>query len=178
MNFRTLDKNCESEIESLFTSVFSASEGQSEGRLIGNLASGLAERIDDHDIVCIGADQDGALIGVIFFTRLRFDEPVIAYLLSPVAVSTAHQGKGVGQALISYGLRELKSRSASVVVTYGDPAFYSKTGFHSLSEDVIQAPHELSMPEGWLGQALSGQEIPVLRSRPACIQEFDNPAYW
>ncbi|CAD7778098.1 MAG: hypothetical protein KIIPBIDF_00975 [Candidatus Methanoperedenaceae archaeon GB50] len=46
-------------------------------------------------------------------------------MLAPVAVSTEHQRKGIGQALINYGLDELKKRSVSIVVTYGDPSFYS-----------------------------------------------------
>ena len=99
-------------------------------------------------------------------------------MLSPVAISTVHQGKGIGQALIRFGLDELINRSATLGVTYGDPAFYSKVGFRALSDDVIHAPLPLSMPEGWLGQTLSGEAIPILKSRPACVKEFDNPAYW
>jgi putative acetyltransferase len=178
MNFRILDNNSMDEVASLFTSVFLSSEGEQEGRLIGSLASKLAARIDNQEIICIGAYEDGTLIGAIFFTRLRFDDPIEAYMLSPVAVSTVHQGRGTGQAMIRFGLNELKNRSAALVVTYGDPAFYSKVGFQALSEDVIQAPLPLSMPEGWLGQFLSGEAIPILKSRPACTQEFNNPAYW
>lgn len=178
MNFRILDKESKEEVASLFTSVFSSSEGEQEGRRIGSLASALAARIDNQEIICIGAYTAGELIGAIFFTRLRFDEPVAAFMLSPVAVGTARQGRGVGQALIRFGLDELKSRSATLVVTYGDPAFYAKVGFQMVSEDVIQAPLPLSMPEGWLGHPLSRETFPVLKSRPACVQEFDNPAYW
>ncbi len=178
MTFKILDNSSKDEVASLFTSVFSSSEGEQEGRLIGRLASELASRIDNQEIICIGAYGDGAMIGAIFFTRLRFDEPVGAYMLAPVAVSTTHQGKGVGQALIRFGLRELKNRSATVAVTYGDPAFYAKVGFQQLSENVIQSPRPLSMPDGWLGQSLSEAPIPILRSRPACVREFDNPDYW
>ena len=178
MDIEILDNNCEAEVKSLFTSVFAISEGEEEGKLIGGLASQLAGRIDNHEIICTGAFEDGSLIAAIFFTRLRFDEPIKAYMLAPVAVSTTHQGKGVGQVLIKSGLHELKHRSASVAVTYGDPAFYSKTGFQVLSENVIQAPLPLSMPGGWLGQSLSGKPIPTLRSRPRCIPEFDKPDFW
>ena len=178
MNFRILDKDSKEEVASLFASVFSSSEGEQEGKLIGSLASGLAARTDNQEIICIGAYEDRSMIGAIFFTRLRFDEPIEAYMLAPVAVGTAHQGRGVGQALINFGLHELKNRAATLAVTYGDPAFYSKVGFQALSGDVIQAPMPLSMPEGWLGQSLSGEAIPVLKSRPRCVQEFDNPDYW
>ncbi len=178
MKFKILDKSSKEEVARLFTSVFSSSEGEHEGRLIGSLALALAARTDNQETICMGAYADGALVGAIFFTQLRFAEPIEAYMLAPVAISTAHQGRSIGQALIRFGLDELKNRSTTLVVTYGDPAFYSKVGFQSLSEDVIQSPLPLSMPEGWLGQTLSGEAIPVLRSRPACVQEFDNPAYW
>ena len=178
MECMVLDESSEEAVAALFASTFSLSEGEKEGVLIGALASRLAARTDHREIICIGAYEDGKIIGAIFFTRLRFDEPLEAYLLAPVAVSAAHQGKGVGQALITFGLRELKRRSVTLVVTYGDPAFYSRVGFQPLSEELIQAPRSLSMPEGWLGQSLSGDAIPILRSRPACVPEFDDPAYW
>jgi putative acetyltransferase len=178
MDFRTLDRDDKEEVARLFTTVFSSSEGVQEGRLIGSLASALAARTDNQEIICVGAFEDGSIIGAIFFTRLRFDEPVEAYMLAPVAVSAAHQGKGIGQAMIGFGLQELEKRSVALVVTYGDPAFYSKVGFQALSEDVIRAPLPLSMPNGWLGKSLSGEVLPVLKSRPACVQEFDNPEYW
>ena len=178
MEFKILDNNSKEEVASLFTSVFSSSEGEHEGKLIGRLALALAARTDNQETICMGAYADGALIGAIFFTRLRFAEPVEAYMLAPVVINTAHQGRGIGQALIRFGLDELKDRSATLVVTYGDPAFYSRVGFQALSEEVVQAPLPLSMPEGWLGQPLSGDTIPALKSRPSCVPEFDHPEYW
>jgi predicted N-acetyltransferase YhbS len=178
MIHRVLNKNREKEVTSLFTSVFTASEGEDEGKLIGDLASELSSRIDNQEIICFGTYEEGSLIGATFFTRLRFNGVIQVYMLAPVAVSTKHQGNGVGQALINYGLNELKNRAVAVVVTYGDPAFYTKVGFHALSENVIQAPLKLSMPEGWLGQPLTEEPIPTINERPACVKEFNNPVYW
>ena len=178
MNYRVLDKNSQDQVTSLFASVFSSSEGEKEGKLIGNLASELSSNIDNEEIICIGAYENESLIGSIFFTRLRFDEPIRVYMLAPVAVSTKHQGKGIGQALINFGLNELKSRSVDVAITYGDPSFYSKVGFQTLPESVIQAPLKLSMPEGWLGQSLTGSAIPCINERPTCVKEFNDPTYW
>jgi predicted N-acetyltransferase YhbS len=178
MNYKILDKNSKEEVASLFTSVFSSSEGEKEGELISNLASELSSRADNQGIICIGAYEEESIVGAIFFTRLRFNEPVRVYMLAPVAVSTKHQGKGVGQALIKYGLNELISRSVAVAITYGDPSFYSKVGFQTLSENVIRAPLYLSMPEGWLGQSLTGEPIPTIDDRPICVKEFNDPVYW
>lgn len=178
MNYKILDKNSKEEVAGLFTSVFTSSEGEKEGKLIGNLASKLSSSIDNKNIICIAAYEDESIIGVIFFTRLRFNEFIQAYMLAPVAVSTKHQGKGVGQALINFALNELKKRSVSFVITYGDPAFYSKVGFQPLSENIIQAPLKLSQPQGWLGQSLVAEPIPAINERPTCVKEFNDPVYW
>lgn len=162
----------------LFTSVFTVSEGDKEGMLIGNLAFKLSSAIDNKDIVSIGAYEEDTLVGSIFFTRLFVKADISVYMLAPVAVSTKHQRQGVGKALINFGINELINRDVDVVVTYGDPSYYSKTGFQPLSESVIQAPLKLSMPEGWLGQSLNQDSIPTIHERPECVEEFNDPAYW
>ena len=177
-NFGILDGQCKDAVAALFTSSFASSEGAQEGALVGRLATALAARIDNRDIVGIGAYEDQALIGALFLTRLHFDPPTEAFMLSPVAVATAKQGRGMGQAMIRFGLDALSRRRVAFVVTYGDPAFYGKLGFVALSESVVPPPHPLSMPHGWLGQSLSENPIPVLQTRPACAPEFNDPAYW
>jgi len=178
MNHKILDKKSHQEITKLFTSAFTTSEGDKEGRLVGKLASELSSGIDNQNIICYGTVEEETIIAAIFFTRLRFEIDIEVYMLAPVAVNTEHQRKGIGQALINYGLTEIKNRSVAVVVTYGDPSFYSKLGFQPLSENVIQAPLKLSMPEGWLGQSLIEDQIPTANGRPKCVKEFNNPVYW
>ena len=178
MKYKILDKNSKTEVTSLFTFVFTSSEGEKEGKLIGSLASELSSNIDNEEIICFGAYEEESLIASIFFTRLRFSDGILVYMLAPVAVSTEHQRKGVGQALIQYGLNELKNRSVAVAITYGDPSFYSKVGFKPLSENTIKAPVRLSMSEGWLGQALTNGPIPAINERPRCVREFNDPVYW
>ena len=111
MNYKILDKNRQGELTNLFTSVFTLSEGEKEGRLIGNLVSKLSSGIDNQEIICIGAYEGESIIGSIFFTRLRFNEAKRVYMLAPVAVRKEHQRKGIGQALINFGLDELKNRT-------------------------------------------------------------------
>ena len=178
MDHRILTSSNESEVGNLFASVFTASEGEVEGKVIGDLASKLSAAIDSQNILCFAAYKQGVIIGSIFFSRLFFKEAISVFMLAPVAVSTKHQGMGVGQALIHYGLGELKSRSVDVAITYGDRSFYSKVGFIPLSEEVIKAPLKLSMPEGWLGQSLKDGQISPMNERPTCVKEFNNPSYW
>lgn len=178
MNHRNIDSTNQLEIVKLFSSVFTDSEGKAAGETIGNLACDLSKVIDTENILCFATYEQDLIIGAVFFTRLYFKENVTIFMLAPIAISTDHQGKGVGQSLINYGLSELRKRSVEVVVTYGDPLFYSKVGFSLLSEKVIQSPLKLSMPEAWLGMSLTDGQIPCLDEKPTCVSEFNNPSLW
>ena len=178
IEFKVLDKRNQCEVAALFRSVFELSEGKDEGSLIEGLALKLSSEIDHHAIICLGAYLKDKLIGSIFLTQLMFKENVLVYMLAPVAVNTEYQNEGIGTSLINYGIKELKFRATDFVVTYGDPAFYSKVGFESLSEKVVRAPLSLSMPWGWLGQSLNERPIPVINDRPKCVEQFNDPLLW
>jgi len=178
MNHQALDANHQEEVTHLFTSVFADSEGEQEGKLIGNLAKELTTHIDNINIFCFAARSQHSLIGVIFFTRLKFTTTDDAFMLAPVAISTQHQGKRIGQALIQFGLDEMRNRSIDVIITYGDPAYYSKVGFRPLSQEIIKAPLQLSQPEGWQGLSLIKNQISSSDERPICVSAFNNPTYW
>ena len=178
MEFRAYKPSESAAIESLFVSVFSHSEGEQEGALVGRLARELMAGTDSRDLygfVAVDAEQ---IVGAILFSRLTFQKDIDVFILAPVAVHTDHQGLGIGQALITHGLQKLKKRGVELVITYGDPAFYSKVGFHPLSQDVIEAPFELSRPEGWLGQSLTDDPIEPIPGPCSCAEALNNPAYW
>jgi putative acetyltransferase len=99
-------------------------------------------------------------------------------LLSPVAVQPAFQGQGIGQCLITHGLRSIREQGVEVVVTYGDPAFYGRVGFEPLSTEVIPPPFDLSQPIGWLGKSLTSTHIQPIRTPISCVAAFDDPALW
>ena len=166
------------EIKSLFTMVFSDSEGQSEGVLIGNLAYELMTETDTKDLYGFVAIEHEIIIACIFFSRLTFESGIRAFILSPVAVNTDHQGKGIGQQLINYGIKRLKEEGVELVMTYGDPNFYSKVGFKPVKEETIQAPIQLTHPEGWLGQSLMSNSIDPIAGQPSCVKALNKPAYW
>lgn len=178
MEFRDHEPADAAAIERLFTSVFSDAEGEQEGMLIGKLGRDLLATTESGDLHGFVAVEGEAIIGALFFSRLTFEPAIDAFLLAPVAVRTDYQGKGTGQALINHGLRALKKRGVQAAVTYGDPAFYSKTGFQPLSQSTIEAPLPLSQPEGWLGQSLTEEPLAPIPGRPSCVQAFDDPAYW
>lgn len=165
-------------IERLVVAAFSASEGEEEGRQIGHLVRDLIAGTGDRDLYGFVAVDREAVAGAIFCSRLTFERDVEVFLLSPVAVHPDWQGVGIGQALITHGLRTLKDRGVQVVTTYGDPAFYGKVGFRPLSEEVIAAPVALSQPEGWLGRSLTEEAIEPIPGRCSCVEALNDPAYW
>lgn len=162
----------------LFRSVFSASEGEGEGQVIAQFVSNLIATTHQQDLIGCVAEQSGIICGCIFFSRFTVPSGQAAFILSPVAVSTDKQGKGVGQKLIQYGLDHLKSLNVQLVFTYGDPAYYAKTGFKQINENMVSAPHPLSQPIGWLAQSICGQEIRAMAGVTRCVEALNDPDLW
>lgn len=179
MNFSNVFRGRERDITELFSATFGASEGVQEGVLIGSLADELLSVTPPGDIRVFTAWEGGALIGAAVFTRLAYaGDPRIVFLLSPMAVATARQGEGVGQALIRHALAELRAEGVDVAVTYGDPAFYGRVGFMPLSEATAPAPLPLSQPEGWIGQSLTAEKLTAFSGPATCVAALDDPRFW
>jgi len=179
MHIRTGFRDDREAIIGLFTDAFSDAEGPEEGRAIGLLTAALMDQTPAADIIVFSAWRDEAIAGCILFTRLTFeDDPRDVFLMAPVAVATGCQGEGIGQALISHGLDALRGRGVDVAVTYGDPAYYSRTGFVPVTDEVVPAPLPLSQPEGWQAQTLNDAPLEPIRGRARCVAAFDNPDYW
>jgi putative acetyltransferase len=166
------------EIERLFIKTFADSEGQAEGELIGRLARAFMSDTPEGDLYCFVARKDGQIVGSIFFSRITFESDLKAFILAPVAVQTNHQGKGIGQKLIRFGLDTLSQDGVELAITYGDPHFYSKVGFQSVTEGIIPAPLPLKHPEGWLAQSLNGAEIEPIKGNSACAEALNKSEYW
>jgi predicted N-acetyltransferase YhbS len=166
-------------IAALFATSFAAAEGDAEGAAIGALARGLMETTPRDEIRVVTAEEGGRLLGAVVFTRLTYpDDPRHVMLLSPMAVTPDRQGEGVGRGLIDHGLAALRGEGVAVAVTYGDPAFYGKTGFAPVTTAVMPSPLPLSQPEGWLAQALDGAPIAPRPGPPRCVPALNDPRFW
>ena len=78
-------------------------------------------------------------------------------------------------------LRNEKPRlcgGVDVVLTYGDPNYYHQVGFHAITPSQVRPPLPLSMPYGWLGQALALGGEPHLRGPSSCVTALNDPALW
>jgi len=179
MNYSTDYKTHAKDIDGLFRKTFSDSEGIEEGALIGDLVTQLMTETPEADLRVFMRWEHGTLVGCICFSRLIYlGQPHKIFMMSPVAVSTEHQRKGIGQSLISYGLSELKLEGVDIAVTYGDPAFYKHVGFAAVSQDTLPPPHPLQQPEGWIAQTLNETPLTPLRGPASCVSAFNDPALW
>lgn len=179
MEFSTEYLPHEDAIAALFEATFTVSEGATEGAMIGALVHRLIADTPPDDLRVFTAWRAAALVGGIFFTRLRYpNDPRVVFLLAPVAVATDHQGQGVGQRLIAHGLEALAQQGVDIAVTYGDPAFYSRVGFRAVRVDEVPSPHPLNMPQGWLAQSLGDASFAPLSGPAEAARAFDDPALW
>jgi predicted N-acetyltransferase YhbS len=165
------------EVVKLFGDVFSDSEGQEEGQAIGRLVAELISTTDSNDLLGYVSISGESIVGCIFFSRLTLPSGKIAFILSPVAVSSREQGKGLGQQLINFGIQQLKNHGVELVFTYGDPGFYSKVGFAKISEDAVKAPKRLTYPEGWLAQSLNNECIRSEAGVAKCVRALNKQEY-
>lgn len=166
------------EINHLFIKTFTDSEGKSEGLTIGELTNNFMTSTDTNDFYCFVVTDNDKIIGGVFFSKLTFESDIKAYILSPMATLTEYQGKGVGQKLINFSLDVLKQNGVELVVTYGDPNFYSKTGFKQITEEIVPAPLKLSYPEGWLGQSLVSDKLDPIAGKSYCVKALNKPDLW
>jgi putative acetyltransferase len=167
------------QISELFTAAFSASEGADEGQVIGDFIRNLMQTTPNDDLFVWSAYEGDLLLGCIFLSRLTYEQDDrTVFILSPVAVRTDRQKTGIGRHLIAHGLEHLRKTGVDFVVTYGDPNYYSRTGFRQISEKFAQAPLKLSFPDGWLAQSLSNQDERPLIGPARCVPALNKPELW
>jgi len=111
-----------------------------------------ALRADGALAISLVAVRDGRPVGHIAFSEAVVGESGQGwFLLGPVAVLPALQRQGIGSALVSAGLDELRVRGASGCVLVGDPGFYGRFGIRSypgLTYEGVPDENVLCLPFG------------------------------
>jgi putative acetyltransferase len=118
------------------------------GQMVGRLVEGLWEAHRETAVGLVAVDGD-EIVGHALFTPSLLDAPprlVEVAVLSPLAVSPAHQGQGVGGALVRQGLDRLAERSCPAVFLEGDPRYYGRFGFRAGKELGFRKP-SLRIPD-------------------------------
>jgi putative acetyltransferase len=179
MEITTQYKDKTRDIIAMFQDTFTHSEGPEAGEEIRRLVADMLSSLPSETIHVFSAIENGEVLASIIFTPMTYpEEERSVVILSPVAVSTAHQGKGIGQRLIAHALESLHKDGVDVALTYGDINFYSRVGFAQITQADAQAPQPLQYPEGWLGQSLAGGPFTPLKGPSECVGPLNHPELW
>jgi putative acetyltransferase len=114
----------------------SAFPTDAEGRSVDRLrAAGRAR-------VSLVAEIEEQVVGHILFTPAGIESPDGTLIcqglaLAPLAVSPAHQRRGIGSALTRAGLDACRNAGAPFVVVLGHPTYYPRFGFHRAADTGI-----------------------------------------
>jgi putative acetyltransferase len=85
------------------------------------------------------AEVAGQVVGHVLATRGHVDgHPALG--LAPLAVRPAHQGRGIGSALVEALLAQADADGEALVALLGDPAYYSRFGFVRAEELGVVPP--------------------------------------
>lgn len=97
----------------------------------------------------VATGTDGQVVGHVLLSRCTIGEtPVLS--LGPVAVLPAHQGQGVGSAVILAGLAEARRQGEHLVILVGHLDYYPRFGFRPAADfgidGPISGPHLMVLP--------------------------------
>ena len=125
-----------------------------------------AGRVPAEGLALVARDEDGHVIGTVRLWNVqagvtREGQPVAALLLGPLAVDAAHEGKGIGSALMRAAITEASKRDHGAILLVGDAAYYERFGFFTAQTQhlVMPGPFErsrflaLELKDGWLNGA-------------------------
>jgi len=123
-------------------------------------------RLPAEGLALVARDADGHVIGTVRLWNVEAGvdadgNAVPALLLGPLAVDCAHEGKGIGGALMRAAITEARGRGYGAVLLVGDPEYYERFGFFAgkARHLVMPGPFErrrflaLELKDGWLDGA-------------------------
>lgn len=87
-------------------------------------------RGDGDLLLSLVADEAGTIIGQITYSRAILSNGEGGWMvIGPIAVDPAHQGKGVGRALMYAGEEAMRAMGAKGITVLGDPQLYRRFGY-------------------------------------------------
>jgi putative acetyltransferase len=79
----------------------------------------------------LAVDGAGRILGHVAFSPVQIPGQRDWYGLGPISVEPAHQRKGIGRAMVSAAIRELRKIGARGIALVGNPSVYRPMGFVS-----------------------------------------------
>ena len=167
------------EDKDIIRKVYQNAFGQPDGEAVSQLAIDLLQDETARPIISLVAEQDNEIIGNVIFSSVNIEdvEGVSAFILAPLAVTKAAQKSGIGTQLINKGPETLKERGAEIVLVYGDPNYYMRTGFKA--DHNLKPPHKLEYPEeAWMAQELVEGILTKTQGTVQCASSLNSPDLW
>ena len=152
-----------------------AAFGTEEGDAIAELVNALLDDPSAQPLLSLLAEQAGTPAGHVLYTPVTVSGGDGGYILCPLAVHPDQQRGGIGSELINQGLARLKQRGARYVLVLGDPAYYSRTGFHTNHQ--VKPPYDIAYPEAWQAQALVEGGLSGLDGTARCAEALHAPEH-
>ncbi|MBR7620707.1 N-acetyltransferase [Phenylobacterium sp. 20VBR1] len=103
----------------------------------------LVERLraDGDKVFELVAEEDGAVVGHIFYSRLWADSVHLYAALAPMAVRPDLQKSGIGSKLVKASIDTAREFGTHAVIVLGHPAYYPKFGFTPEAAAKVKAPY-------------------------------------
>jgi predicted N-acetyltransferase YhbS len=132
-------------------------------------------RVPAEGLALVARDTDGHVIGTVRLWNVEAGisaqgHPVEALLLGPLAVDAAHEGRGIGAALMRAAIAQAQAGGHGAILLVGDAAYYERFGFFAAraAHLVMPGPFQrerflaLELKDGWLDGA-AGMIVPTAR---------------
>lgn len=100
-----------------------------------------ALRADGDVILELVAEEAGAIVGHILFSRLWADSEGLYVALAPMAVAPERQRQGIGGRLVNGGLEFCQEFGVHAVAVLGHPDYYPRFGFTAEAAARLKSPY-------------------------------------
>ena len=141
MRVRSADIHDLDGIRELHLSAF----GEDERELVSQLAIDLFSEKTTPPTISLVVESDRQVVGQIAFSPVfsEDDSVFLGHILAPLGVRPEFQRRGIGSLLVRSGLEQVAALGASVLLVYGDPAYYGRFGCAASVAEPYIPVHEL-----------------------------------
>lgn len=121
------------------------------------------DRLPAEGLALVARDRKGHVIATVRLWNVeagvsREGHAIDALLLGPLAVDPAHEGKGIGSALMRAAMLEARKRNHGAILLVGDAGYYERFGFFAQKAQHLVMPGPfarerflaIELKAGWL----------------------------